>query len=43
MESLLYHFVLIPGVFLLGWLSNSVKLASFRAKVISKESMKSNE
>lgn len=43
MESILYHLVLIPGVFILGWLSHSVKITSFQAKVVKKETVKNIE
>lgn len=37
MENLLYHLVLIPGVFILGWLSHSVKVATFQVKTAKRE------
>ncbi|TCS93406.1 hypothetical protein [Hazenella coriacea] len=35
MENLWFYLVVLPGVFLLGRLSSSVKITGFRAKVIS--------
>ncbi|WP_281244570.1 hypothetical protein [Thermoflavimicrobium dichotomicum] len=34
MSSLIFHLVVIPGIFLLGRLSGSVKIAGFRAKPV---------
>ncbi|WP_276308588.1 hypothetical protein [Thermoflavimicrobium daqui] len=34
MNSLLFHFIVIPGIFLLGRLSRSVKVTGFRAKKV---------
>jgi hypothetical protein len=34
MESLWFHLVVIPGIFLLGRLSGTVKIIGFRAKTV---------
>jgi hypothetical protein len=35
MENLWFHLLVIPGIFLLGRLSGSVKIARFKVKVVS--------
>ncbi|MFC7442139.1 hypothetical protein [Laceyella putida] len=34
MESLWFHLIVVPGVFLLGRLSGSVKVTGFRARTV---------
>ncbi|MBA4495611.1 hypothetical protein ACFO25_02795 [Paenactinomyces guangxiensis] len=35
MEGFWFHLLVIPGIFLLGRLSGSIKIAGFRAKPVS--------
>ncbi|MBA4601293.1 hypothetical protein [Thermoactinomyces mirandus] len=35
METFLFHLLVVPGIFLLGRLSGSVKISGFRAKAVS--------
>jgi hypothetical protein len=41
MDTILFHFILIPGVFLIGYLSAAVRVVAFHTK--QKERFKSYE
>ncbi len=34
MDQVLFHLLVIPGVFLLGWLTGTVKITGFRARTL---------